>query len=229
MLPRAAFRLSSNRRPRRRCRDPTNMASSDDDLTAQPIAIVTIGGVTGTVDPEPCAIPEYTVAIIEVAVVVMVTVLHGIVFIAMAFIAMILVGVAIATGCHRYRRGGFQHHRGERLCSHRTREPTHRPQSRHAAARAMAFDVCEPICGKFLDGGVQGAHSPKHSCASRGGTTGPWNPSRVVTPNTRGYVEATSKRKAPAGNPARGLANWKANGRRRSGNPHQSGRSITCA
>ena len=57
----------------------------------QPITIATVGGVTGTIDPDPCAIPEYTVAIMDVAMVAMVTVLHGIVF-----IATVLGGVALA-------------------------------------------------------------------------------------------------------------------------------------
>jgi hypothetical protein len=75
---------------------PPIRASGNDGLTAQPTAIVTIGGVVGTIHPHPYAIPEYPVAIMDVAmVVIMVMVLHGIVFVAMILVAMVVVAVAL--------------------------------------------------------------------------------------------------------------------------------------
>ena len=60
--------------------------------------------------------------------------------------------------CHSapWRQGGFVN-----------AEVTDRPQPRHAAARAMAFDVSEAIGGKLLDGGVQWVHDPQHSSTAR--------------------------------------------------------------
>ena len=63
---------------------PPIWAASDGGLTAQPIAVVTIGGVTGTIGPDPCAIPEDPLTIVELAMIVVITILRGIVFFAAA-------------------------------------------------------------------------------------------------------------------------------------------------
>lgn len=63
---------------------PPIWAASGDGLTAQPIAVISIGGVTGTINPDPCAVSEDPVTIIEIGMLVVITVLRGIVFFAAA-------------------------------------------------------------------------------------------------------------------------------------------------
>ena len=69
---------------------PPIWAASDDSLTAQPIAVVAIGGITGPINPDPCAIPEDPMAIFELVIIVVITILRGI-----AFIAAVLKGIAV--------------------------------------------------------------------------------------------------------------------------------------
>jgi hypothetical protein len=56
-----------------------------------------------------------------------------------------------------------------------TRKPTERPQPRHAAARAEAFDMRESLSGKFLERGVQRVvHAPSlHEMRRRPSPTPP--------------------------------------------------------
>ena len=61
---------------------------------AQPVAVVTVGVLVGTVDPDPGAIPEHPMTIVE-AIVVVVVVALGKATIAVAMVAVAMVAVAI--------------------------------------------------------------------------------------------------------------------------------------